>query len=404
MSIFKILEDHDLLYLLEICPSILAFGKSSEILSIFKILEDHDLLHLLEICPSILASGKSSEIAKIIKVLEDKSLLHLLEICPTILAQGKASEIAKMIEILEKKDLLSILDFCPSILWMLKAKKLEFVISLFEEKGINLKKLEEKTNLMFIIPTLEEILSKKFDVKDDLFANKLSLYLWLTEQYNKMYTDSQIEFVCQELNISKYDFLKILPNIFHETLEQTLQLRGKIWVGERIPIPKEILHEKASLVLEIAKVATNKIRKIYKNIPFDDLYDWCLSYVIENGGDIFLNCIDDKNIKNILISYLYKSRFTYFGSSVFSKTLEDDLLAKKEYASYDKDASNNLIYYPFLEEEENNLLNAISFYIEQGHQIYSELVSNNLGISLEKLKEMLEIIKEKISSQGLVRK
>ena len=79
-------------------------------------------------------------------------------------------------------------------------------------------------------------------------------------------------------------------------------------------------------------------------------------------------------------------------------------LAKKEYASYDKDASNNLIYYPFLEEEENNLLNAISFYIEQGHQIYSELVSNNLGISLEKLKEMLEIIKEKISSQGLVRK
>ena len=58
----------------------------------------------------------------------------------------------------------------------------------------------------------------------------------------------------------------------------------------------------------------------------------------------------------------------------------------------------------FLEEEENNLLNAISFYIEQGHQIYSELVSNNLGISLEKLKEMLEIIKEKISSQGLVRK
>ena len=123
-----------------------------------------------------------------------------------------------------------------------------------------------------------------------------------------------------------------------------------------------------------------------------------------NGVANLVSTCNDKNIKNILISYLYKSRFTYFGSSVFSKTLEDDLLAKKEYASYDEYSSNNLIYYPFLEEKENNLLNVISFYIEQGYQNYYELVASSLGISLEEMIEMIDQIKTKISAQGLVRK
>ena len=126
--------------------------------------------------------------------------------------------------------------------------------------------------------------------------------------------------------------------------------------------------------------------------------------MIENCGNIFLNCVEEKKLKNILISYLYKSRFNCFGVPVISKTLEDAFLIDKEYASYDKDTSNNLIYYPFLEEEENNLLNAISFYIEYGYQNCYELVSNNLGISLEKLKKMLENIKEKISAQEHIRK
>ena len=121
-----------------------------------------------------------------------------------------------------------------------------------------------------------------------------------------------------------------------------------------------------------------------------------------------MNINGEETIKKVLIRYLYKSRSVYFRSSFssfeYSKTIEEAFLTKKEYASYDQYLSNNLINYPFLDDVENQLLNTISFYIEQGYQDYYKLVSNSLGISLEEMKEMLEKVKEKISNQGLVKK
>ena len=79
---------------------------------------------LVQVCPTILAFGKVSEI-RAIKAELGESYGELVQACPSILALGKAQTIAELRNALGKGYYKRIIDRCPSLLVVLNKEVVE---------------------------------------------------------------------------------------------------------------------------------------------------------------------------------------------------------------------------------------------------------------------------------------
>ncbi len=192
-KILKVLQKYQLLNLIILCPSILAFGKSQEIESILLLLKSKNLLGLVNTCPYILAQGKIQEIENILCLLESKNLLGLVSTCPTILAQGKIQEIENILNILEDNNLLELVNICPSILAYGKSQVIKSILNLLKSKNLlglastcptilakgkiqkieNILNLLESKNLLGLLKTCPSILAFGKDKEIENILNLL---------------------------------------------------------------------------------------------------------------------------------------------------------------------------------------------------------------------------------------
>ncbi len=125
-EILKVLSEDTIIdykWLITVCPTILALGKTSEIRAIKVELGD-SYGELVKACPSILALGKASEI-RAIKDALGENYEELVKACPSILAFGKAQIIAELRNALGEGYYKRIIDRCPSLLVVLNKEVVE---------------------------------------------------------------------------------------------------------------------------------------------------------------------------------------------------------------------------------------------------------------------------------------
>lgn len=76
----------------------------------------------------------------------------------------------------------------------------------------------------------------------------------------------------------------------------------------------------------------------------------------------------------------------------------NDSLKTKEYYMSNKTEGDFVANYIFLEDDERNLLNLMSSYIECGYTDYIEKIQNKTGLTKDEIIIKIEIIKEKIAN------
>ena len=369
--------------------------------NVLNVLRQHQLLFLLDQCSSILALGKSEEIQTIIEVLSRYSMLSLLQQCPYILARGKSGEIQAIIEVLTQYFMLSISQRCPTILAIGKANIIRENLNFLCQQNVDLAKLQCMPLLMVRKDIFKEIFSLRNKQKDDeRFWQLAKIYMQLTGRYNKIMSRQDIQTLLDNLGVTEDEFLANIVAISNEkylaldiqSLKNTLLQKGELFIGDSTVIPTEILKTQAESIQSLAQEIAKYLKKKYKYSNYDDIYDFVLNLIINKCGQIYINYLEQENITRFIFRYCVLS----FKPQLQHVTASYDKVKKyKQYpvvTSYDE----NLPSYSFLELDEQELLNYISSCLSAGIKDYLAMTSRCFGMTQEELKTKLALIKEKM--------
>ena len=307
-AIIETLSQYSMLSMLDQCPYILAQGKSKEIKVIVEVLTPYSMLPILQQCPGVLAQGKSKEIKAIIEVLSRYSMLSLLQQCPYILARGKSGEIQAIIEVLTQYFMLSISQQCPTILAIGKANIIRENLNFLCQQNVDLAKLQCMPLLMVRKDIFKEIFSLRNKQKhDERFWQLAKIYMQLTGRYNKIMSRQDIQTLLDNLGVTEDEFL---ANIVAISNEKYLALDIQSLKNTLLQKGELFIGDSTVIPTEILKTQAESIQSLARRVA---TY-LKKKYKYSNYDDVYdfvLNLIINK-CGQIYINYLEQENITRF--------------------------------------------------------------------------------------------
>ena len=407
-KIFKVLDSHNIRKeTIEKCLSVLARGKASEIEKIFKVLDDHKIeKEAIEKCLYVLATGKASEIEKIFKVLDSYEIRkETIENCLSVLARGKASEIEKILKILDSYNIgKESIEKCLTVLAMGKSEEIEKIFKVLEKNKIEKEYIEESLGFLLLnnVENIEQIFSE-----GEQYLNK---YMKLKGLYDTILTKEQINQIVKNKNIDMDTFLSSIRGEENkEIYGETLKRKNGIYIGKSIPVQREYLNKNGEMLVNLSKTIAENFAHRYRKKDISEIESQAMEIIISKCGDITYNF--DYN-PDIVKRFIYKKVYEYLKGynlitteklTDFSNLVGKGQLVAKETIEEDKedlDLSNWNV-----NEEQANILKAISFYLEEKPEISCavEKASSLLNIEEEKILEEIENIKESNTKEDIER-
>lgn len=165
------------------------------------------------------------------------------------------------------------------------AKEIERFFEIFETNNITKESMEK---CLILIAN-----GKKNDVEEIFEKNSLletlETYMKARGFYNKFITKEEFEEISKEKNLTVDEIIKYYFPYIHDTIRETLEKKGKIYIGESIKMQEEDLQKNSELILSIAKRVSKWTQYMYSYKDTAEMESYGVSVMMEKCGDIAFN-------------------------------------------------------------------------------------------------------------------
>ena len=273
-----------------------------------------------------------------------------------------------------------------------------------DKNKIEKEQIEESFGFLLLnsVENVEQIFSE-----GEQYLNK---YMKLKGLYDTILTKEQINQIVKSKNIDMDTFLSSIRGEENkEIYGETLKRKNGIYIGKSIPVQREYLNKNGEMLVNLSKTIAENFAHRYRKKDVSEIESQAMEVIISKCGDITYNF--DYN-PDIVKRFIYKKVYGYLKGynlitteklTDFSNLVGKGQLVAKETIEEDKEGLDLSNWNA--NEEQVNILKAISFYLEEKPEIsYAvEKASSLLNIEEEKILEEIENIKESNTKEDIER-